>query len=133
MASFWRTVMRTECTRRTPIFGSLFPPAPLVNYFDNSSPNPTAWRRAVTRSLRALSHTIVALTLAALSIAAPAGAQRPRPPTGAVRPYTPVAGATMPPDSVAYAGLPWPELGPFRGGRSVAATVRQLRTDDVWR
>jgi photosystem II stability/assembly factor-like uncharacterized protein len=82
----------------------------------------------VTRSTKFIT---VALILATLSIAAPAGAQRPRPPTGAVRP-TPVSAATMPLDSVAYAGLRWRELGPFRGGRSVAVAGNPQRPNEFW-
>src|SRR5262249_11913490 len=76
--------------------------------------------------------TVVAWTLFACAVTNPAGAQRPRPPTGAVRPYTPVNGATMPLDSVAYAGLHWRELGPFRGGRSVAVTGNPQRPNEFW-
>ena len=86
-----------------------------------------AWRRDVIRFNRAV---IIALSLAALSLAAPTGAQRPRPTP--VRPYVPVAGAAMPLDSVAYAGLRWRELGPFRGGRSVSVAGNPQRPNEFW-
>jgi hypothetical protein len=38
----------------------------------------------------------------------------------------------MPLDSVAYAGLRWRELGPFRGGRSVAVAGNPQRPNEFW-
>ena len=35
-------------------------------------------------------------------------------------------------DSVAFAGLHWREIGPYRGGRSVAATGNPSRADEFW-
>ncbi|HXT16766.1 MAG TPA: glycosyl hydrolase [Gemmatimonadaceae bacterium] len=35
-------------------------------------------------------------------------------------------------DSVAFAGLHWREIGPYRGGRSVAATGNPSRPDEFW-
>jgi len=58
---------------------------------------------------------------------------RPRPPTGPVRPYTvPAPGSLAPFDSVAFTGVRWRELGPFRGGRSVAVTGNPQRPNEFW-
>jgi hypothetical protein len=35
-------------------------------------------------------------------------------------------------DSLAFAGLRWREVGPFRGGRSVAVTGNPSRPDEFW-
>src|SRR5690349_1931633 len=69
--------------------------------------------------------------LAAVSPVAPAGAQRPRPTSSPVRPFTTVPGAEII-DSAAYAGVRWRELGPFRGGRSVAVTGNPQRPNEFW-
>src|SRR5436309_2402416 len=70
--------------------------------------------------------------LTGLAVSADAGAQRPRPPTGPLRPYTTVGGAALPFDSVAFGALRWRELGPFRGGRSVAVTGNPQRPNEFW-
>ena len=88
------------------------------------------------RSLPALrAAAVVALTLATLSLADSVGAQRPRPPTGPLHPYTSVAGPVMPAaafDSTAFGALHWRELGPFRGGRSVAVAGNPSRPNEFW-
>ena len=76
---------------------------------------------------------VLALTLASLSLPEIAGAQRrPRPPTGPLRPYTTVPGAAMPFDSAAFGALRWRELGPYRGGRSVAVAGNPSRPNEFW-
>jgi hypothetical protein len=35
-------------------------------------------------------------------------------------------------DSLAFAGLHWREVGPYRGGRSVAATGNPSRPNEFW-
>src|SRR5690348_11080991 len=130
--------MMAECTQRALRSGRRpFPGAGSVNYFDGSTHH-DAWRRAVIpdRSLPALrTAAVVALTLATLSLADSVGAQRPRPPTGPLHPYTSVAGPVMPAatfDSTAFGALHWRELGPFRGGRSVAVAGNPSRPNEFW-
>ncbi|MFL5616042.1 MAG: WD40/YVTN/BNR-like repeat-containing protein [Gemmatimonadaceae bacterium] len=85
------------------------------------------------RSLRDLRDVaVLALSLVALSVAEPVGAQRPRPPTGPLHPYTSVPGVAMPFDSSAFGALRWRELGPYRGGRSVAVTGNPSRPNEFW-
>ena len=62
-----------------------------------------------------------------------ADAQR-RPPTDPVRPYTvsPDADAKLPFDSLAFTGVRWREIGPYRGGRSVAVTGNPSRPNEFW-
>ena len=76
---------------------------------------------------------VLALTLASLSIPDVGGAQRrPRPPTGPLHPYTTVPGAAMPFDSAAFGAVRWRELGPYRGGRSVAVSGNPTRPNEFW-
>jgi len=44
----------------------------------------------------------------------------------------PVGAQTSPRDSARYAGLHWREIGPYRGGRSVAVTGNPSRPDEFW-
>ena len=75
---------------------------------------------------------MLALMLAALSLPSSATGQRPRPPTGPLHPYTTVPGAAMPFDSAAFGALRWRELGPHRGGRSVAVAGNPSRPNEFW-
>ena len=54
----------------------------------------------------------------------------------AARPATPVtslpASVTLPIDSAALSGLRWREIGPYRGGRSVAVAGSQARPNEYW-
>src|SRR5207237_10189591 len=95
-----------------------FRPPRCLTHLD-TNPSPPAWRRAVIRSLRT-SHRAAALaiSLAALSVSIQVGAQRPRPPTGPLRPFVQVGGAALPFDTAAFDALRWRELGRFRGGGS---------------
>ncbi|MFL5385805.1 MAG: VPS10 domain-containing protein [Longimicrobiaceae bacterium] len=72
------------------------------------------------------------LALAALALAAPAGAQRDsaaaRPPASAPA----AAPARANPDSLALAGLRWRNIGPNRGGRSQAVAGSQKRPLEYW-
>ena len=75
---------------------------------------------------------VAAASLVTLSSAL--GAQRPRPvQPNDTRPSIPVAGAAMASfDSAAFAGVHWRELGPFRGGRSVAVAGNPSRPNEFW-
>jgi photosystem II stability/assembly factor-like uncharacterized protein len=74
------------------------------------------------------------LALALVVTAAGAQQTRRRPPAGPVRPSTasPDAMAALPYDSLAFTGLRWRELGPHRGGRSVAVTGNPQRPNEFW-
>src|SRR5438067_931130 len=95
------------------------PPLPLAasrELLRHLLPLSDAWRRAVIRShIAAHRAAALALSLVALSVSVRVGAQRPRPPTGPLRPYTAVGGAALPFDSAAFGAVRWRELGPFRG------------------
>src|SRR5437867_3720983 len=127
---------------RAPLPAPRFPLPVRLVYFDGSAHHLTVWRRAVIRSsfsLRprpAARHAAI-VGLFAILVPSGGGAQqqrpRPRPPTGPVRPYTvPAPGASALMDSVALTGVRWRELGPFRGGRSVAVTGNPQRPNEFW-
>ena len=69
-------------------------------------------------------------SLAFLSLTAPALAQAPRPTTTQTAARVPAP--TRPMDSLLTAGLRWRELGPFRGGRSVAVAGSKARPNEYW-
>ncbi|HEU4990773.1 MAG TPA: glycosyl hydrolase [Gemmatimonadaceae bacterium] len=75
-----------------------------------------------TRRAIALGALIAALPAAA----AAQGGGRPRPVT------TANAMVSVPYDSLAFTGLRWREVGPFRGGRSVAATGSTARPNEYY-
>jgi photosystem II stability/assembly factor-like uncharacterized protein len=77
--------------------------------------------------------TIAVSAFFTLALAAPLAAQRPRPgQANDTRPSIPLGAATLPFDSSALGGLRWRELGPFRGGRSVAVAGNPSRPNEFW-
>ena len=76
---------------------------------------------------------VAAASFATLTLSVGLGAQRPRPnQANDTRPSIPVQGPMMVSDSGAFAGVHWRELGPFRGGRSVAVAGNPSRPNEFW-
>ena len=75
-----------------------------------------------------------ALALATLATTLQAQSTPPRrPPATPVTPYTETAGGRLAPfDSLAFSGVRWREIGPYRGGRSVAVTGSPMRPNEYW-
>ena len=86
----------------------------------------------------------LSLVLVAAAVAAPLAAQTPapararaaasspRPATPDPRPGSAIAPLAAPYDSLAFAALKWREIGPFRGGRSVAVAGSASRPMEYW-
>jgi photosystem II stability/assembly factor-like uncharacterized protein len=76
---------------------------------------------------------VLTAALAVIAIPVVAHAQRrPQPPSGAVRPFATTPGGTLTLDSVVFTGLRWREIGPYRGGRSVAVSGSAARPNEYW-
>jgi len=79
--------------------------------------------------IRVRSYSTLVLSL---SVSAALGAQRPRPgQPNDTRPSIP-PDARIAADTSALTGVRWRELGPFRGGRSVAVTGNPSRPNEFW-
>ncbi len=65
-------------------------------------------------------------------VAQPPAAQRPAAPATVAAQPAPIPTVTRPFDSLALAGLEWRELGPYRGGRSVAVSGSVARPSEYY-
>src|SRR5215472_5379188 len=79
-----------------------------------------------TNRIRRVVSAGAGLLVAGVPMVAGAQGGRPRPVT------TANAMVSVPFDSLAFTGLRWREIGPFRGGRSVAATGSAARPNEYY-
>ena len=81
-----------------------------------------------SRSFRAIAFGALIAGIPSLALA-----QGGRPKPGAARPVTTAnAMVSVPLDSLAFTGLHWREIGPYRGGRSVAAAGSDARPNEYY-
>jgi photosystem II stability/assembly factor-like uncharacterized protein len=77
-------------------------------------------------------HTITLLSVGAMAGTASLPAQARRTPAAVAARPTALASVAAPLDTTFLRGLQWREVGPFRGGRSVAVSGTQARPNEYW-